>query len=405
MLTLLLSITLGCRTRTEVPLGDSSADSMDTVESADSDCTPAEEVCDGVDNDCDGLVDDADEDRTGGSIWYLDHDADGYGDVEFATLACTQPGGFVADSTDCDDVLASRHPGATEVCDGVDNDCDGLIDGQDDSLSGAPTWYADSDGDGYGGAATGDHACVAPAGTVGDSDDCDDGDPTVHPDADEVCNDLDDDCDGRIDGQADSVIGAPTWYDDADGDGYGDAGAPLDACTQPHGTVANSADCDDSDASIGDCSAGWDDGTICSSRFGTDDGLVPAWSGGCDTTAGFTSYGGHCYYAVTTEGSDWDDARASCVAAGGSLAMPGDVSETTFLYTLAGGTSFAGGCDDDVEGTWTWVTGEPWAYEDWVSGEPNNDGGIEDCMELRTSTSWNDIPCDGYLRAYTCEFE
>ena len=87
------------------------------------------------------------------------------------------------------------------------------------------------------------------------------------------------------------------------------------------------------------------------------------------------------------------------------LARHAWVSETTFLYTLAGGTSFAGGCDDDVEGTWTWVTGEPWAYEDWVSGEPNNDGGIEDCMELRTSTSWNDIPCDGYLRAYTCEFE
>ena len=63
------------------------------------------------------------------STYYADTDGDGFGDAKSATSSCTKPSGYVADKTDCDDKSASVHPKATEVCDLVDNDCDGAVDG------------------------------------------------------------------------------------------------------------------------------------------------------------------------------------------------------------------------------------------------------------------------------------
>ena len=60
--------------------------------------------------------------------------------------------------------------------------------------------------------------------------DCDDGDPDVYPDADELCNEIDDDCDGEVDEGAMTV-----FYADADGDGYGDASSTTEACDVPSG--------------------------------------------------------------------------------------------------------------------------------------------------------------------------
>jgi hypothetical protein len=76
--------------------------------------------------------------------------------------------------------------------------------------------------------------------------DCDDADPAVNPGADEVCNGVDDDCDGYIDNYADD---GADWYPDGDGDGYGDpAGKSINACSAPSGHVADNTDCDDADA-------------------------------------------------------------------------------------------------------------------------------------------------------------
>ena len=86
----------------------------------------ATEACNGIDDDCDSLVDESG--ATGESTWYADVDGDGYGDASAALAACDQPSGYVATSDDCDDADLAVNPGATEACNGIDDDCDGLTD-------------------------------------------------------------------------------------------------------------------------------------------------------------------------------------------------------------------------------------------------------------------------------------
>jgi len=133
------------------------------------------------------------------------------------------------------------YPGAVEVCDGIDNDCDGDVD---IDAAAPPTWYADSDGDTWGDPTAPALGCEPPDGHVADLTDCDDTDAAVHPGAEEVCDGIDNDCDGLADIGA---VDAPTWYEDADSDGYGDPTSVVQACEQPDGYVDNPADCADDD--------------------------------------------------------------------------------------------------------------------------------------------------------------
>ena len=194
------------------------------------------EVCDGADNDCDGDIDD---DATDATTWYGDSDGDGYGGTQFQEEACTAPVNFVATADDCNDLDPASHPGASEVCDAADNDCDSTVD-EGVEL----TFYADADGDGYGDAAQPTEACSQPPGHSSNGDDCDDSTASTSPAAFEICDSIDNDCDTQID-EADA-INSSTWYQDADGDGYGDSAQPTEACSQPTGHADNSDDCDDS---------------------------------------------------------------------------------------------------------------------------------------------------------------
>lgn len=213
----------------------------------------APELCgDGKDNDCDGDIDSADSNVSNPTSWYADSDSDGYGDIGSTVMACTAPTGYVANNSDCDDDNANINPGEPELCgDGIDNDCDGNIDGADSNVANGTTWYPDLDSDGYGSAGNSVVACTAPAGYISISGDCDDSNAAVNPAATEVCGDgTDNDCDGLIDGSDPSATGGSTFYIDSDGDGYGSATSSVQACTAPAGYASNSSDCNDSNGAI-----------------------------------------------------------------------------------------------------------------------------------------------------------
>ena len=196
---------------------------------------------------------------------------------------------------DCDDADPTRAPGLTEVCDGVDNDCDDLIDDDDPDweTSTGGVWYPDADDDGFGDATTPLAACVAPSGTVEDDQDCDDTDGAVHPDASEVCDGIDNDCDTLVDDADDSLdeTTSSAWYADEDGDGHG-AGEPTTACAAPSGSVSDDSDCDDDDDTVLPGAA-----ELCDGKDNDCDGLLPDDEADLD---------GDLWVACTEDPDGWD---------------------------------------------------------------------------------------------------
>jgi hypothetical protein len=162
---------------------------------------------------------------------------------------------------DCDDDNPDVNPGKAEVCDDIDNDCDDEID---EDATDATSLYADVDEDGWGNVGNVVLSCGTVEGRVTQSGDCDDNDPDVNPDAQEVCDDdyTDEDCDGFADDDDESVDpeGMTSWYVDADGDGYGDPDNLVEVCHAGSGYSDDGTDCDDTDALLtpdNECDAGW----------------------------------------------------------------------------------------------------------------------------------------------------
>ncbi len=131
---------------------------------------------------------------------YPDADQDGFGDAAALPADCAEGG--VRDAGDCDDTDPWVNPAAIEVCGGGDEDCDGLVDDDDPDVADPLAFYEDADQDGYGGAAVA--ACVLADGLTTVGGDCDDDDATLNPGAAELCDDIDQDCDGH----ADDALGA-----------------------------------------------------------------------------------------------------------------------------------------------------------------------------------------------------
>jgi hypothetical protein len=140
--------------------------------------------------------------------YYRDADGDGFGDPNNATSICssTPPAGYVTNNSDCDDtrLLYADQDGdgygaGQLVACGVANNSD--CNDNDPSVHSPMTYYQDADGDGYGNPANSTTVCSStpPAGYVADSSDCNDTNPAVHPGATELCNGIDDNCDGNVD--------------------------------------------------------------------------------------------------------------------------------------------------------------------------------------------------------------
>ena len=162
-----------------------------------------------------------------------------------AVFICTEDadGDGVPACEDCDDQDPLIGAEGVEVCDGLDNDCDGAIDEDGDVLM-----HRDADDDGFGDPDVVGYFCDAEQGWIEDDQDCDDADPDVHPDAFELCNGRDDDCDEDID--EDGTVDGSDYYLDADEDGYGGFESMGQACSPPQGFVSDNTDCDDSSAEI-----------------------------------------------------------------------------------------------------------------------------------------------------------
>ncbi|MCB9677710.1 MAG: putative metal-binding motif-containing protein [Alphaproteobacteria bacterium] len=257
----------------------------------------ASEVCDGADDDCDGVADDGVQTQ-----YHRDLDGDGFGDPNAVVAACSQPGGYLIDASDCNDADAADHPGADETCDGEDDDCDGSVD---EGL--AVPWYADDDGDGFGDPAVVQMACARPSGFVADDTDCADTANTVYPGAPELCDALDNDCNLLVDDDTQPV----PWFVDADGDGHGDpTSAVVESCAPVPGHVADSTDCDDGDPAISpsepevcngvddDCTGVADDGIPVSDWYPDDDGdgygLLAGEVQACGAPSGHVALAGDC---------------------------------------------------------------------------------------------------------------
>ncbi len=278
-----------------VPGVDADGDGLASDDSGGTDCDDANPLIfpgavelpyDNIDQDCDGsdLCDvDADgldaiecggldcddlDPGIGDLRWFPDADGDGFG-AEAPGTHCdpAQPLSDVLVSGDCDDQDAGVNPNGTEVCNGVDDNCNDLYD---EGAVDAVVWYADTDGDGAGDPLVSVLSCTQEPGHVANADDCDDTQQTVGPGVpDTVANGIDDNCDGLpgvdFDGDGlasydsggldceDNNPGVRTYFyfPDTDLDGYGDPAGTADPCVPSDPTdVLDDTDCDDEDPAL-----------------------------------------------------------------------------------------------------------------------------------------------------------
>lgn len=366
-----------------------------------SDANPdADERCNGSDDDCDGLVDDDDasvlpSDR---QTWYADDDGDSYGDPNASVDRCDQPPGTVSNGLDCADGAAAVMPGALEICNNRDDDCNGLVDDADPLVDPASfrTFYADTDGDGFGDVTNPAQACAPPVGFVLRDDDCDDQNPAIlgpgpwltdgdgdgagavppalfacdrpdpglvppdagvdcddtnaaiGPTATEICNGVDDDCDGLTDDtDADLDAGTTTtFFRDADLDGFGGPDTFVERCQAPAGWSTSDLDCDDADADVNP-----DEVEVCNGRDDDCDALADDTDPDVDGTT-FSLW----YLDADLDG--WGtptDVVASCAPPGGYVADPTDCDDAD----PALGAAELWLVDDDLDGFGATALGPP----------------------------------------------
>ncbi|MGB1275381.1 MAG: lectin-like protein [Nannocystaceae bacterium] len=200
----------------------------------------------------------------------------------------------------------------------------------------------------------------------------------------------------------DTGCDASTWYEDSDGDGYGDPDAQQEACAQPDGYVDNADDCRDKGEGAEVMHPGLTE--ICDSFDNDCDGVIDEFSGDNVECGGckLAEFDGSVYFFCDFN-ERWQDARDYCSEAFGvDLVSIAKEPEDTFIKDNIG---FAGrwiGANDlDEEDAWQWVDGSDFDFDDWGWGQPANWVGNEDCAQAN-SNRWEAENCDSDLR-FICE--
>jgi predicted outer membrane repeat protein len=359
-----------------------------------------------------------------GTEAWLDADEDGYGDpLQYDTCGSANPGNWSANADDCDDTNASIHPGATETCDDVDEDCDDAID---DGLT-AYTVYADIDGDGWG--FGGGWTTCDPTDGVDEAGDCSPDDASIYPTGPELCDGLDNNCTAG----SDELLPTRDWYIDADNDGFGSTADIINQCSQPDGYSAYPGDCRDDIAStypgaVEDCAGGVDEdcsGSVepCFGDDGDGDGFCDAvqcadnsWPGDCDDNDDNV----HPLASETCNGIDDD-----CSGAVDDLAFDVDNDGHTSTASCLGSaddcndlapqvnpnaTEVCNGIDDNCDGVADVVTDEDGDGYITADSECPTNGLKYDCDDTdggiypgATEDPYNglDDDCDSYIDEHT----
>ena len=315
------------------------------------------EVCDGADNDCDGVTDE----ETVVVAWYPDADGDGFGDPSAdPVFACEPPDGHALLPTDCDDTDPTRNPAAEELCNGRDDDCDGFA-----GFEVRPGDYEDDDRDGVPDAACG-------------GSDCNDRDPLAGPDVPELCDDVDNDCDGATD---EDVREDLRWFVDQDGDGYGGGAGTASGCERPAGSfVLRGGDCVDDDATIGPAQVERCDGVDNDCDGRTDEDAAARVVYDDDDGDGF---------------GDPSSARTACAVGDGETERPGDCDDAD-PRRFPGASELCDLVDQDCDTT----IDEDAAPLDWYAdadgddyGDPGGPAPVASCDAI-AGRAPNDLDCD-----------
>lgn len=176
-------------------------------------------------------------------IYYADLDNDSFGDPGSYIYSCIDSAGYVSNNLDCNDLNNLIHPGVSDPCNSIDDNCNGVVDEDAIFLN----WYRDADGDGFGLISNDSLSCFDElSGFVFDSTDCNDYNLLINPSQPEICNSIDDNCNLIINEDLIFTI----YFQDTDGDNYGNAKIDSLWCSLVTGYVPDSTDCDDTNPDI-----------------------------------------------------------------------------------------------------------------------------------------------------------